>query len=369
MITKLTMVTSALALSAGAAFADDTIPIATIGPITGSNAAFGVQLQKGAEQAVADINAKGGVLGKKLVLTVEDDACDPKLAVQAANSVAAKKVVFVGGHFCSSSAIPASEVYAENGILLISPAATNPKLTEDAFAKHWTNVFRTCGRDDQQGHVAGTYLASTFKGKAVAILDDKTTYGKGLADETRKAANAAGLKEVIDESINDGDVDFSALISKLKQANVAAIYCGCYQKEAGLIVRQAHEQGLNAVLMAGDALPTQEFWAITGDAGNGTLFTFAADPEKKPSAKAIVDEFKKNGYEPEGYTLYTYATVQIFAQAAEKAKSTKLADVVKAMHSTTFDTVIGPIKYDEKGDITVSDFVVWKWKDGKYAEL
>ena len=358
---------SALALTAGVAKAD--IQIATVGPITGSNAAFGEQLKKGAEQAVADINAKGGVLGQKLVLTVGDDACDPKQAVAVANQLASKGVVFVAGHFCSGSSIPASAVYNEAGILQITPASTNPALTEDAAKKKWDNVYRTCGRDDQQGMVAGKYLLDHYKGKAIAILDDKSAYGKGLADETTKTVNAGGLKEVVHESITAGDKDFTALISKLKQANVEALYFGGYQTEAGLLVRQAREQGLKAQMISGDALPTTEFWGITGASGEGTLFTFASDPQKKASAKAIVEEFKKTGYEPEGYTLYTYAAIQVFAEAAEKAKSIKLPDLVKALHANTFDTVIGGIKYDAKGDISVSDFVVWQWHDGKYAEL
>ncbi len=357
-----------LAISAGAR-ADILIGVA--GPITGSNAAFGEQFKRGTEKAVADINAKGGVNGQKLVMApIGDDACDAKQAVAVANKLASENVVFVAGHFCSSSSIPASAVYAEAGILQISPASTNPALTEEAAKKGWTNVFRTCGRDDVQGKVAGEYLAQHYKGKAVAVVDDKSTYGKGLADETRKAMNAAGLKEAVDEEITAGDKDFSALISKLKQANVAVIYFGGYQVEAGLIVRQAHEQGLNALLMGGDSLPTQEFWQITGPAGEGTLFTFGPDMEKNPAAKQVVEEFKKDGYEPEGYTLYSYAAIQVFAQAAAKAKSTKLADLVKAMHDTTFQTVIGPLKYDAKGDITEGGFVLWKWdKEGKFNEL
>jgi branched-chain amino acid transport system substrate-binding protein len=358
----------AVMLTAGIAKAD--IQIAVAGPITGSNAAFGEQLQKGAQQAVKDINAKGGVLGQKLVLSIGDDACDPKQAVAVANQLASKNVVFVAGHFCSGSSIPASAVYNEAGILQITPASTNPALTEDAAKKGWTNVYRTCGRDDVQGGVAGKYLVDHYKGKSIAIIDDKSAYGKGLASETRKAMNAGGLKETMDEEIAAGDKDFSALISKMKQANIEAIYFGGYQVEAGLIIRQAREQGLQAVLMGGDSLPTQEFWQITGPAGEGTLFTFSPDPEKLADAKPIVEEFKKDGYEPEGYTLYSYAAIQVFAQAAEKAKSTKLPDLVKAMHGTTFNTLVGPIKYDAKGDITEGGYVMWKWnKDGKYAEL
>ena len=362
------MAASAVALMSGAAWADE-IQVAVEAPITGSNAPFGEQLTRGAEQAVADINAKGGVLGKQLVLNKGDDACEPKQAVAVAHQLASKKVVFVDGGYCSGSSIPASAVYQEEGILQISPASTAPAFTEDPFKAKWNNVYRTCGRDDAQGKVAGKYLADHFKGKPVAIVDDKSTYGKGLASETRKAMNAAGLKEVVNEQIAVGDKDFSALISKLKLAHVEAIYFGGYQTEAGLLVRQAKEQGLDAVLMSGDAMATQEFWAISGPAGEGSLMTFPPDPRDNPAAKGIVEEFKKAGYDPETYTLYSYAAVQVFAQAAEKAKSVKLADLAKALHSTTFDTVVGQIKFDEKGDVLNPEYVFYVWKDGKYVQM
>src|SRR5207302_3955549 len=272
-----------LALTAAVANAQN-IPIAVVGPLTGSNAALGEQMKRGAEMAVADINAKGGVLGKKLELIVADDACDPKQAVAAANDVVGKKVVFVAGHYCSSSSIPASAVYNEAGVLQMTPASTNPALTDDAAKKGWNNVFRACGRDDVQGGVAGKYLAEHFKGKNVAIVHDKTAYGKGIADETKKAMNAGGLKEAMYEAITAGDKDFSALISKLKQANIDAIYFGGYQTEAGLIVRQARDQGLKAQFIGADALVTEEFWKITGAAGEGTLMTFPPDPRNVPAA-------------------------------------------------------------------------------------
>jgi len=339
---------AALALAGGIGQpAAQDIVIAAAGPMTGQYATFGEQLKRGAEQAVADINAKGGVLGKKLKLEIGDDACDPKQAVAAANQLASKKVAFVAGHYCSSSSIPASEVYGEAGILQISPASTNPKLTDEA---KFRNVFRVCGRDDQQGTVAGTYMAQKYKGKNIAIIHDQSTYGKGLADETKKALNAKGTTEKLYDSITQGDKDFSALVSKLKSAAIDVIYFGGYHTEAGLIVRQAREQGLKAQLISGDALVTTEYWSITGKAGEGTLMTFSEDPRKYASAKAVVDAFKKKGVDPEGYTLYTYAAVQVFAQAAEKAKSLKVADLEKAMRSTKFNTVLGQLAFDAKGD-------------------
>src|SRR5205823_306835 len=220
-----------------------------------------------------------------------------------------------------------------------------------------------------QGGVAGKYLAGHFKGKRVAIVHDKTAYGKGIADETKKAMNSAGLTETMYEAITQGDKDFAALVSKMKQANIDAIYFGGYQTEAGLIVRQARDQGLKAQLIGGDALVTEEFWKITGAAGEGTLMTFAPDPRKVPAAKAVVDTFMKENYNPEGYTLYTYAAIQVFKAAAEKAKSTKVDDLSKALHAMSVDTVVGPLKWDAKGDVTDPKYVFYVWKGGKYAEL
>src|ERR1700739_1885271 len=359
---------AALALGIGAAHAQN-IPIAVVGPITGSNAALGEQMKRGAEMAVADINAKGGVLGKRLELIEQDDACDPKQAVAAANEVVGKKVAFVAGHYCSSASIPASAVYNEAGVLQMTPASTNPALTDDAAKKGWNNVFRSCGRDDKQGAVAGKYLADHYKGKRVAIVHDKTAYGKGIADETMKAMNKAGLKETMYEAITQGDKDFTALISKMKQAKIDVIYFGGYQTEGGLIVRQARDQGLKAQFIGADALVTEEFWKITGPAGEGTLMTFPPDPRNVPAAKTVVDEFKAEGYNPEGYTLYTYAAIQAFAAAANKAKSLKVDDLSKALKSMTVDTVIGPLSWDKKGDVTDPKYVFYVWKDGTYAQM
>src|SRR5271169_1343482 len=181
-------------------FAQD-LTIAVAGPMTGGESAFGRQMKNGAEMAVADINAGGGLLGKKLTLDVEDDACDPKQARSVAEKIASAKIPFVAGHYCSSSSIPASEAYAEGNVLQITPASTNPTFTERGL---W-NTFRVCGRDDQQGAVAGAYLAKTFAGKNIAILNDKTTYGQGLADETKKALNKAGVQEKMFESYTKGE--------------------------------------------------------------------------------------------------------------------------------------------------------------------
>ena len=364
---RVLMIASAAAATAvfAAQAARADIEIATAGPITGQYATFGAQMKAGAEQAVADINAAGGVLGRKLVLTVGDDACDPKQAVAVANQMVNKGVVFMAGHFCSGSSIPASKVYEEEGILQISPASTNPALTEEGG----DNVFRVCGRDDQQGRVAGAFLAETFAGRNIAIVHDKTAYGKGLADETRKALNAAGMTESLYEAYTAGEKDYSALVSKLKQNDIDVLYVGGYHTEAGLMARQMREQGMATQLVSGDALVTDEYWSITGAAGEGTLMTFSPDPRKNPAAAPVVKAFRDRGVEPEGYVLYTYGAIQAFAQAAEAAGSTDLDGLIEALRAGSFDTVLGTIGFDMAGDVTAPGYVFYEWKDGAYDYL
>src|SRR4249920_179809 len=355
---------ASLALSTTALAQD--ISIAVAGPMTGGESAFGRQMKNGAEQAVADINAAGGVLGKKLALQVGDDACDPKQARSVAEKFASAKIPFVAGHFCSSSSIPASEAYADGNVLQITPASTNPLFTE---RKLW-NVARVCGRDDQQGIVAADYISKNFKGKNVAILNDKTTYGKGLADETKKSLNKAGFTEKMFESYNKGDKDFNAIVSRLKLEKIDLVYVGGYHQESGLLVRQMRDQGLQTVLMAGDALADKEFASITGPAGEGTLFTFGPDPRNKPTAKAIVEEFQAKYIDPAGYTLYAYAAMQVWSQAVKKAGTTDPKKVMDAIKAGAWDTVIGKIEIDAKGDIKQLDYVVYKWDaKGNYTEI
>ncbi len=342
------------------------IQVATVGPMTGEYATFGAQMKAGAEQAVADLNKAGGLLGQQLVLSIGDDACDPKQAVSVANQMAAKKVKLVAGHFCSGSSIPASKVYGEEGILQISPASTNPDYTE----KGGWNTFRVCGRDDQQGKVAGQYLAKNFKGEKVAILHDNSTYGKGLADETKKAYNAAGGKEALYTAYTPKEKDYSALVSRMKQAGISVIYVGGYHTEAGLIIRQAKAQGMKATLVGGDALVSSEFWQIAGDAGAGTLMTFSPDPRLNKTAADVVKVFKDKSIDPEGYVLYTYAAIQIWADAVKKAKTTDPKKVAAALKATgNWPSVLGPTSFDKKGDPTGSGYVLYIWKNGSYAQM
>ncbi|MBR0642613.1 branched-chain amino acid ABC transporter substrate-binding protein [Plastoroseomonas hellenica] len=342
------------------------IRIATAGPMTGQYAAFGAQMRAGAEQAVTDINGAGGVLGRQLALEVGDDACDPRQAVSVANQLAGRRVVFVAGHYCSGSSIPARDVYAEEGVLQMSPASTNPRFTDEG---KW-NTFRVCGRDDQQGLVAGTYMARNMQGRRIAILHDNSAYGKGLADETKKALNAAGVQETLYAAYTPGERDYNALVSRMKAADIQVIYVGGYHTEAGLILRQAKEQGMNVTLIGGDALVTNEFWQITGAAGEGTLMTFSSDPRRRPTAAEVVQRFRARNVDPEGYVLYTYAAVQIFAAAAGRGNTVdprRLAALLKS--GGPWQTVLGDIGFDAKGDVTAPDYVFYVWRNGSYAEM
>ena len=353
----------AAALNASTALAD--ITIATVGPITGSLAALGEQYKRGAELAVADINAAGGINGEKLVLEIGDDACDPKQAVAVANQMASKGVKFVAGHLCSGSSIPASKVYEEEGILQISPASTNPTFTDEGG---W-NVARVCGRDDAQGAVAAKFIAKNYAGKKVAVIDDKSAYGKGLADVTRAELKAAGFEVALSESFTAGEKDYTALVSKMKDAGVEAIYIGGYHPEEGVIARQMAEQGLKAQIISGDSMNNIEFWTIAGTAGEGLLFTFAPEPRNNPAAKAVVEKFKAAGYDPEGYTLYTYAAIQEYAAAATATKGFDNKAIAAWLRAgNPVDTVLGTIVMDAKGDIKDAKYVWYKFSNGSYAE-
>ena len=360
--------TLGLAFGLGLAFAGTAsaqIKLGVAGPITGGSAAFGAQLKNGVEQAVADINAAGGILGQQIVLSTGDDRADPKEGVSVANKFVGDGIKFVVGHFNSGVTIPASDVYKENGILTISPSATNPTVTDRQAM--W-NMFRVCGRDDQQGGVAGNIIATRFKGKRVAFIHDKTTYGQGLATETRKAMNAKGLKEVMFEGVNKDDKDFTAVVSKLKAARPDLVYWGGLHDTGGLILRQMRDQGVSAPLMGGDGITDDEFAAIAGPGAEGTLMTFSPDPRTNPANKQIIEVFRKKGFEPQAYTLYSYAAVQIIKQAAEQANSLDPRKVAEVMHSgKPFKTVLGDIAFDKKGDVSNDGYMVGGKKKDRYV--
>src|SRR5579862_6879858 len=317
----------ALAFANGTAIAQVRLGVA--GPITGANAAFGSQLTQGVQQAAEDINKGGGILGQKIEVELGDDVSDPKQGVSVANKFVGDGVKFVVGHFNSGVTIPASDVYSENGVLFITPSATNPKVTD---RKLW-DAFRTCGRDDQQGMVWAELARDQLKGKKIAVIHDKTTYGKGLADAALDNMHKFGVKEVLYEGVNTGEKDYSAIVSKIKESGADYLMWGGLHTEGGLIVRQMRDQGMTTVMISGDGITDPEFAAIGGPGVEGTLMSFGPEPRNNPNAKDVLARFTAKKIDPVGYTLYSYAGVQILKQAAEKVGAIDPKKMAEAMHS------------------------------------
>ena len=351
--TPLSLLLAGCLVTAFSAQADIVIGVA--GPFTGPNATYGDQYWHGATQAAEDINAAGGINGEKIKLVQGDDACEPKQAVAVANRLVDQdKVKAVVGHFCSSSTMPASEVYSDAGILSITPGSTNPLITERGMS----DMFRMCGRDDQQGQVASDFILDKLKAKRVVIIHDKDTYGQGLADATKAALAKRGVKEVMYEGLSAQKPD-------------VVFFGGCHP-EAGPLVRQMREQGVQAKFFSGDCIVNEEMVTAAGGAQytNGIYMTFGKDPRLIPDGKAVIEKFRAGKFEPEGYTLYAYASVQAIAAAFKATKGTDSAKASEWLKANPVDTVMGKKAWDSKGDLKVSDYVVYQWDDkGKYKEV
>ena len=342
------------------------ILIGASGPMTGSMAWFGEQMQQGMAMKVAELNAAGGVLGQQVELLIADDYCDPEQAVAAAEKLVAARVAAVIGHLCSGASIPASAVYAKAGFLMVSPYSSNPALTEQGFA----NVFRVCGRDTIQATLVSDYLAERWRDRDIAIVHDGQAYGKGIAEEALRRLGEHGVTGILFEAIEPGQPDYSGLIDKLQAEGIDALYFGGYTAEAALIIRQVRSRGYDLEIIGSDALISEYFWHVAGPAGVGVKFVSYADPRTNQEAAAIVERFRADGYEPEGLTLYSYAGVEVWAQAVEKAGTVELEAVAAALRAHRFDTVLGRIGFDEKGDITGTEPFAWHvWRNGEYVPL
>ena len=355
-----------LAVSIGCLLASQAqaeIRIAVAGPMSGDYLFFGEQMELGAALAVDDLNAAGGVFGQNIELYVLDDACNPQLAEAVARLAVIDEISFVAGHWCSSSSIPASKIYGDAGILMISPASTSPKLTDEGGP----HVFRQSGRDDQQGVIAATYLADTWGSKKIALLHDGTTYGKGLTDVTKAHLNSLGVQETIYDAITPSQTDYTATVANLQASEIDVFYLGGYSTEAALLIKAARGLGYDAQMVSGDALTSEEFGLLAGDAAEGTMITFFPDARQYTHAQDVVSRFRDEGYEPEGYTLQTYAAIQAWAQAAETAGTLDLEPMINALRTSEFDTVIGRYRFDENGDMTSPGSVWYIWQDGSYG--
>lgn len=343
----------------------DAIKIGVAGPMTGDQSKMGMDFKNGVTLAVEEWNARGGLLGKKIEVVVSDDQHDPKQAVSVANKMMNEGVAGVIGHFNSSCSIPASDVYNRSGVPMISPGSTNPQLTE----KGYRGVFRVCGRDDQQGRVAADFVTGQLRLKRVAVLHDKTTYGQGLADEFRKALGDR-TEVVFYGGIVQGDKDFKGVLTTVKGKNPELILFGGIYPEAGLMVRQAKELGLQAPFMSGDGSIDPKFIEIAGaKAAEGTYLTFSPDPQHIPTAREFVENYRKKFGELGPYSIYAYDAAQIMLSAMKEANSTDGKLVMEKLHSMEFSGALGTIRFNEKGDVTSAPYVIWVTREGTFVEF
>jgi branched-chain amino acid transport system substrate-binding protein len=342
------------------------VRIGAAGPVTGANAWYGEQMLRGVEAAVEELNARGGVLGEQVEVITADDACDAEQGVAAARKLVADGVVFVSGHVCSAAAIAASAMYEAQDVLNIAPTATNPRLTEQGF----TRIFRLVGRDDRQGEVAAEFIAGGWPGGRVALVHDGEAYGKGLVELARQALTTRGVREVALESVRPGQLDLGPLLSRLAEAGAEIVYYGGYSTEAALLVRQARKTGHGFQLVSGDALHTEQFGLVAGKAAEGVIFTSYPNPRRNPEAAEAVARFRAAGFEPEGITLHHYASVQVWARAAELAGTLAGGELATVLRREQFPTVLGRIGFDAKGDVTgVAGFAWYVWRGGTYVPL
>ncbi|HMK55632.1 MAG TPA: branched-chain amino acid ABC transporter substrate-binding protein [Dissulfurispiraceae bacterium] len=344
---------------------NESVKVGIAGPMTGPDAKMGTDFKNGASIAIEEWNAAGGVFGKKIEASIEDDQADPKQAVAVANKLVNEGVIGIIGHFNSSCSIPASDVYERAGKPMITPASTNPQLTERGYK----GVFRVCGTDDQQGGVAARFVRDKLGLRKVAVIHDKTTYGQGFADIFRDSLGK-GIEISYYGGITKGDKDFKTVLTSIKQQNPELIFFGGTYADAGLLVKQAREIGINAPFMSGDGTIDQKFIEIAGEkAAEGTYLTFSPDPAHIPSAKAFIDKYRKKYGELGPYSIYAYVAVNVLLDAAKSAGNTDGKAVISKLRSAEFPTALGRIKFDEKGDVSVAPYIVWITRNGKFEEF
>ncbi len=354
----------AMILAAGCQKKSENVKIGVAGPMTGDQSKMGTDFKNGVSLAVEEWNGRGGVLGKKVEIIIGDDQHDPKQAVSVANKIVNEGAVGIIGHFNSSCSIPASDIYVRGNIPMISPGSTNPQLTE----KGYRNVFRVCGRDDQQGKVAADFVNGQLKVKKIAVIHDKTTYGQGLADEFRKALGE-NADVIFYGGIVQGDKDFKGVLTSIREKKPELLFFGGIYPEMGLLVRQARELGIKAPFMSGDGSIDPKFVEIAGaQAAEGTYLTFSPDPKNIASAKDFISKYTTKYGEIGPYSIYAYDAANIMLTAIAAAKTTEGEKIVDKLHSMEFNGTMGSIKFDDKGDVTVAPYVVWVTEDGKFVE-
>lgn len=334
------------------------IKVAIVGAMSGPVAQYGDMEFTGARQAIADINAKGGINGNKLVGVEYDDACDPKQAVAVANKVINDNIRYVIGHLCSSSTQPASDIYEDEGVIMITPAATNADLTTRGYQM----ILRTTGLDSDQGPTAAKYIAEKIKPQRIAIVHDKQQYGEGLARSVLDKLKKAGANIVLFEGVTAGDKDFSALVARLKKENVDFVYFGGYYPEMGQILRQAKQSGLNIRFMGPEGVGNSSLSNIAGAASEGMLVTLPKRYDQVPVNKAIVEAIKGKKSDPTGpFVWTTYAALQSLAAAMNRTGSMEPTDLVKDLKANPVDTVMGTLSWNAVGDLKGFEFGIFEW--------
>ncbi len=360
---RFTPMVAALGLAAGmmlsATASADTIRIAVAGPYTGALTQYGDMVKEGVDTAIELINSSGGVLGNQLEAVVIDDACEPKQGPVVANRVVNEEIHYVVGHVCSGATIAATPVYNNEGVVMVTPSATAPAVTD---GKNYETIFRTIGRDDQQGPAAAEFIRTKIKPKAVAVLHDKQSYGQGIAQAVKNDLEKNGIKVVLFEGINAGDSDYSAIITKLKSSGADFVYYGGYHPEMGLLLRQGAEQSIQAKFMGPEGVGNPDINAIAGPAVEGLLLTLPADFTTNPDNKAVVDAFKAQGRDAGGaFQLTAYSAVEAIANAIEGAGADDPSKVAAWLHANSVKTPIGEISWNDQGDLNDFKFDVFTW--------
>ena len=352
----------------GAGLAADTIKLGIAGAHSGDLASYGLPSVKAAELVVKDINARGGILGKKVELLIEDDACKPEMATNTATKLVSKKVDIVMGHICSGATKAALGIYYDARIIVMSPSATNPELTQSG---QYPNFFRTIASDDAQAKLEVDFAINRLKVKTIAVLHDKGDYGKGLAEYARKfAAATKNVKVVLYEGITPGAVDYSAIVQKIKQSGAEAVIYGGYHPEAASIVSQMRKKGMKTIFISDDGVKDITFIKVAGKNAEGVYATGPKDTSKNPMAIAANEAHKKTyGSDPGAFYLNAYAATQAILNAIQKAKSTDYIKVSNALHTYAVDTPLGKIKFDKKGDAIGAGFTMYQVRNGVYVEV
>ena len=333
-------------------------------PLTGPYAWIGDSQYRGAIKAIEHLNASGGVLGQPLQALPVDDFCDSEQALVAVRKLVESQVPVVIGHPCSVAAIPASAVYEQTGIVFISPGSTNPKLTERGHRL----TFRLIGRDDRQGAMIGDYLADALDNKNIAIVHDGQIYGEDLAEEVRRRLRERGVRESMFEAITLGQTEFLELVGRLQDENIDILFFGGFTAEGALLVRQARGRLPQLQIIVPDGVGGDDFPLIAGETVEGVLMTSPPNVRQIPEAAELIAEFKAEGYQvlPYAGTVSTYAILQVWAQAVAKAGSIEAGAVAAALRSGRFETVIGDIGFDDKGDVIGYETFAWYvWQNGQ----